>query len=189
MYSIRNNNKKTSSIYTISWTSHTDPLFLQSIKHVIPHAIFKDGYCIDLMATSICSVDSMEFDYDMLVLLAKCISNQIIFMEKRRQTFIGFELADILCVGDSKHFFIANSARIVSWDTRISVPFIKPTFTSPEIRDLIKLPAYVSALTGRYSLATLIVALLGGSPDAIKYTKLYWFLHRCLSYSPIFALV
>lgn len=185
MYSITH--KKTSSIYTISWTSYTDPLFLQSIKHVVPHAIFKDGGCIDVIATSVCSVDSMEFDYDMLVLLAKCISNQIIFMEKRRQTFIGFELADILCAGS--HFFIANSARIVSWDTRISVPFIKPTFTSPEIRDLIKLPAYVSASTGRYSLATLIVALLGGSPDTIKYTKLYWFLHRCLSHSPTFALV
>ena len=185
MYSITN--KKTSSIYTISWSSYVDPLFLQSIKHVVPHTIFKDGPCIDLMATSICSLDSMHFDYDMLVLLAKCISKQIIFMEKRRQTYIGFELSDILCVG--KYFFIANSARIVSWDTRISAPFIKPTFTSPEIIGLVKLPAYVSPLTGRYSLATLIVSLLGGSMDGIKYTKLYWFLRRCLFHSPGFALV
>lgn len=188
MYSITH--KKNSSIYSISWDSLIDPLFLQSIKHVIPHAILKDGHCIDLIATSVCSVDSVEFDYDMLVLLAKCISNQIVYMEKRRQTFLGFELSDILCIGDGKYFFISNSSRIVSCDTRLTVPFIKPTFTSPEIRDLIKLPAYVCQLTGRYSLASLIVALLGGSIDTIKYTKLYWFLHRCLSSSPpIFALV
>jgi hypothetical protein len=51
------------------------------------------------------------------------------------------------------------------------------------------LPAYVSQLTGEYSLATLIVTLLGGSIDTIKYTKLYWFLQRALSSSSGFVLV
>jgi hypothetical protein len=186
MYSITH--KKASPIHTISWSSYVDPLFLQSIKHVIPSAIFKDSQTIDFMTTSLLSLDSVEFDYDMLVLLAKCVSNQIVYMEKRRQTFIGFEFSDILCVG-SNYFFIANSERIISYDTRLTVPFIKPTFTSPKIRDLIKLPAYVSQLTGEYSLATLIVTLLGGSIDTIKYTKLYWFLQRALSSSSGFVLV
>lgn len=182
MYSIYS---KSTSSHSISWHT-TVPFFLQSIQNIIPFAILKSSNTIDILATSISTIDNMEFDYDMLVRLAQCISKQILYMEKKRMTFIGFELSDILSVG-GKYFIIANCSHLVSYDTRLTIPFVKPTFTSPEITGLIKLPAYISPLTTRYSLGALIMALLGGS--SVKYTKLYWFLERCKSFSPHFAIV
>lgn len=167
-----------SAIRTVTWQSVDDSL-LQSIKQVVPFATLKSATAIDIMTTSLSDIRQTVFDYDMLVLLVQCLITQIVYLEKRRKTFLGFELEDILSVGDGKYFFIANSSRIVSYDTRMCVPFVKPTFTTPGIKNIVKLPAYLCPLTARYSLGELVRSLLGDSIDVIKYTKLYWFLKRC----------
>jgi len=114
-------------------------------------------------------------------------------MEKRRITFIGFELSDIVSINGGKYFVVANYSRVVSFtDTTIYIksPFVKPTFTSPEIMAITKLPASVSYTVAKYSLGALIVSLIGGDVNVIKYTKLYWFLNACLENQGLgFALV
>jgi hypothetical protein len=204
MYQISCSNPNCS--YTISWFSKSSthsfptpipsltpspssptPSFLQSIKQVIPFASIMEGGAIHIMTTSVKRIDEMEFDYELLVVLVQCLINQILYLEKRCVTFIGFELADIVSIGGGKYFFIANCSNLTSYD--LVLPFVKPTFTTPEIKNLVKLPAQLSPFTARYSLGVLIISLLGGSMEIIKYTKLYWFLHRCINSTSNFALV
>ena len=177
------------SSYTISWHSIPSSFLQQSIKQVVPFASIMEGGSIHIMTTSAQRIDKMEFDYEMLVVLVQCLINQILYLEKRRVTFTGFELADIVSVCGGKYFFIANCTNLTSYDNRIVLPFVKPTFTTPEIKNLVKLPAYLSPFTARYSLGVLVISLLGGSIEIIKYTKLYWFLHRCINSTSNFALV
>lgn len=172
------------SSYTISVPSS---FLQQSIKQVVPFASIMEGGAIHIMTTSVQRIDEMEFNYDMLVVLVQCLINQILYLEKRRVTFTGFELADIVSVCGGKYFFIANCSNLTSYD--LVLPFVKPTFTTPEIKNLVKLPAQLSPFTARYSLGVLVISLLGGSIEIIKYTKLYWFLHRCINSTSNFALV
>lgn len=178
MYSI----KKEISNVSITWKDVSVP-FMQSINAVIPYAILKSNNKIDIIATSVKPLAielAVNFEYDTLVRLAKCISRQILYMEKRGITLVGLELSDILVV--NQDFIVANYKRVVSYSDsmiRFITPFYKPTFTSLEIKGLRNLPCNVSYLTAHYSLGSLIVFLLGGSIDVIKYTKLYWFLKRC----------
>ena len=183
---------------SISWDLVVSLPFLQSIQHIVPFAIIKSdsdiASSLDLMSPSVVRMDmDATFDYETLVRLVQCISRQIIHMEKRRLTFIGFELSDIVSISMGKYFVVANYSRVVSFtDTIIYIksPFVKPTFTSPEIMAITKLPACVSYTVAKYSLGSLIVSLIGGDVNVIKYTKLYWFLNRCLENQGLgFALV
>ena len=178
MYSI----KKEISNVSITWKDVSIP-FMQSINAVIPYAILKSNNKIDIIASCVKPLTiEFEYDYDALVRLAKCISRQILYMEKRGITLVGLELSDILSV--NQDFIVANYKRVVSYSDsmiRFITPFYKPTFTSKEIKGLHNLPC-----NAHYSLGSLIVFLLGDSNvdsidsiDSIKYTKLYWFLKRC----------
>ena len=179
MYSIK---KEIGSNVSITWKDVSIP-FMQSINAVIPYAILKSNNKIDIISTSVKPLTielAINFEYDTFVRLAKCISRQILYMEKRGITLVGLELSDILVA--NQDFIVANYKRVVSYSDsmiRFITPFYKPTFTSLEIKRLVKLPSNVSYLTAHYSLGSLIVFLLGDSIDAIKYTKLYWFLKRC----------
>ena len=174
---------------SISWDLVVSLPFLQSIQHIVPFAIIKSdsgtASSLDLISSSVVKMDRESvFDYETLVRLAQCISRQIMHMEKRRLTFIGFELSDIVSISMGKYFVVANYSRVVSFtDTSIYIkcPFVKPTFTSPEIMAITKLPATVSYTVAKYSLGSLIVSLIGGDVNVIKYTRLYWFLNRCLT--------
>ena len=186
---------------SISWDLVVSLPFLQSIQHIVPFAIIKSdssiASSIDIASSSSSAIVKMDmdatFDYATLVRLVQCISRQIMHMEKRRITFIGFELSDIVSINGGKYFVVANYSRVVSFtDTTIYIksPFVKPTFTSPEIMAITKLPASVSYTVAKYSLGALIVSLIGGDVNVIKYTKLYWFLNACLENQGLgFALV
>jgi len=178
---------------SISWDLVVSLPFLQSIQHIVPFAIIKSDSSVIASSLDIASSSAIvkmdmdaTFDYATLVRLVQCISRQIMHMEKRRITFIGFELSDIVSINGGKYFVVANYSRVVSFtDTTIYIksPFVKPTFTSPEIMAITKLPASVSYTVAKYSLGALIVSLIGGDVNVIKYTKLYWFLNRCLATS------
>ena len=182
MYSILQSQQRIS----VSWKDVSGP-FMQSINSVIPYAILKPNNKIDIIATSVkplTATIAFNLDYDALVRLAKCISRQILYMEKRGITFVGLELSDILSVENGRDFIVANYERVVSYSDftiRFVAPFYKPTFTSREVKELVVLPGNVSYLTAHYSLGSLIVFLLDDLIDTIKYTKLYWFLIRCLN--------
>lgn len=179
MYSI---GSTSSSCCFIKWTGNVSVPFMQSIKEVIPHATLTSSNKIELFATKIEPItESMSFDYKTAVRFVECISKQILYMEKRAITFIGFELKDILAVENGRYFVVANYSRVVSCadhNIRLIVPFHKPTFTSIGIKNIKRLPAVASHLTARYSLGLLVSSLI--KDLSIQYTKLYWFLKRCL---------
>ena len=111
--------------HSISWDLVVSLPFLQSIQHIVPFAIIKSdsdtASSLDLMSSSLVKMDmDATFDYETLVRLAQCISRQIMHMEKRRITFIGFELSDIVSISGGKYFVVANYSRVVSFtDTTI----------------------------------------------------------------------
>ena len=61
-------------------------------------------------------------------------------------------------------------------------PFKKPTFCSPELACIHSLPASVHWKTCFYSFALLLQSLL--KDDVPRFTKLYWFLERCMKNAP-----
>ena len=80
MYSILQSQQRIS----VSWKDVSGP-FMQSINSVIPYAILKPNNKIDIIATSVkplTATIAFNLDYDALVRLAKCISRQILYMEK-----------------------------------------------------------------------------------------------------------
>lgn len=159
----------------IKWNEVSVP-FMQSIKEVVPHAVLLDKQA-RLFARKIEPLQSSSCD---VVCLAECISKQILYMEKRGITLIGFEMSDIVSVNEGQYYVAINYERVMPYADgmiRFLVPFCKPTFTAVQVQTL---PASVSYLTGRYSLGCLLLALLDGSIESIRYTKLYWFIKRCI---------
>ena len=156
--------------------------FMQSIKEIIPHATLITSNKIELFATKIEPLtETTTFDYKTAVRFAECISRQILYMEKRAITFIGFDLKDILSIENGRYFVVANFSRVISCanhNIQFSAPFYKPQFTTLNIQNIQRLPAVASHYTARYSLGLLVCSLI--SIDTIRYTKLYWFLKRCL---------
>ena len=71
-----------------------------------------------------------------------------------------------------------------------TVPFCKDYYISPELKEITSLPSTINAKTIYYSLGLFIIDLLYSFfsikerknpktiPPQIKYTKLYWFLHK-----------
>lgn len=175
MYSVNN---KTSSVF---WDTDVSSPFLQSIKEVIPYCWIGTNTCY-IPSNKIKPLTKSEscMEYDTAVKLAQCISKQILYMEKRGITLTGFELEDILMIDDGRAFIVANYERVVSYSSlviRFFVPFHKPTFSALSGNHL---PMTVSYLNARVGLGLLLVHLLGNDAANIRYSKLYWFINRCL---------
>lgn len=164
---------------TINWDTDVSSSFLQSIKEVVPYCWIGINTC-HIPSNKIRPLTKQDMsNYDNVLKLAECISKQILYMEKRSITFIGFELDDILSIDDGRAFIVANYERVMSYSfmsIRIFVPFHKPFFSSLPCNHL---PMNVSYLTARVSLGLLLVHLVGNLTN-IKSTKLYWFIQRCL---------
>jgi len=79
-----------------------------------------------------------------------------------------------------------------------TVPFCKDYYISPELKEITSLPSTINAKTIYYSLGLFIIDLLYSFfsikerktttiktiPPQIKYTKLYWFLHKATLPNP-----
>ena len=129
---------------------------------------------------------------------AKCIkmidtlTQQIKYLEQINYAFYGHNVSDILVINDD--IFININANTLLPITNNSItflyPFEKPYFLNPEIRMITRLPSKIHFKSGYYSLAALIIyCLLNEDIQDLKdeevlhpifYTKIYWFLKRCL---------
>lgn len=164
---------------TIFWESPVCSPFLQSLKEVIPICCVNTDSCY-IPSNKIKPLTNDYLNYELAVRLAECISKQILYLERRGLTLTGFDLTDILCVDDGRYFIAANYERIVPHTNqliRFFVPFYKPIFTCIKGN---KLPITSSYLNARASLGLLLIHLLDGDINNIRYTKLYWFISRCL---------
>jgi hypothetical protein len=129
---------------------------------------------------------------------AKCIkmidtlTRQIKYLETIQYAFYGHNVSDILVINDD--IFININANTLLPITNNSItflyPFEKPYFLNPEISTITRLPSKIHFKSGYYSLAALIIYCLlnediqGNKEEEVLkpifYTKIYWFLKRCL---------
>jgi serine/threonine protein kinase len=123
-------------------------------------------------------------------------------------TILGYNPKDILVINNNKFVFMGTESmsEIEGTNVLISYPFIETDFFgSPELLKVKELPSYVHYKTAYFSLGCLIVYALLGDDEfyteylknkevnkiveylkdhAIKDTKLYWLISRCLVEDP-----
>ena len=139
---------------------------------------------------------------DLFLSEAKCIrmidtlTRQIKYLEKVRYAFYGHSIDDILVINDDIFININANTLLPIKDYQISFlsPFIKTQFMSPEISNITSLPSKIHYQSSYYSLAALVIYCLLNKDLQTKvetedlerllkpifYTKIYWFLKRCL---------
>lgn len=161
----------------------------------------QDSNTIVLYANSITFLKPVILDPMRLILSLK---QQQEFLEKHNYGFYALNIEDIIIINDSI-FICVNSNLIKAFKEGTQLlcfykPYDRPkhigaslTFFSPELEKKV-LPAIVSYKTVYYSLGALAIYCMFG-PDSknknideillpIKYSKMYWFLKRCLDENP-----
>ena len=139
---------------------------------------------------------------DLFLSEAKCIrmidtlTRQIKYLEKIRYAFYGHSIDDILVVNGDIFININANTLLPIKEKHISFlsPFIKTQFMSLEISNITSLPSKIHYQSSYYSLAALVIYCLLNKDLQTKvetedlerllkpifYTKIYWFLKRCL---------
>ena len=138
--------------------------------------------------------------------MIKCLTTQIEYLNRNNLAFYGFDKSDIIVINESI-FLISSLNYLYNLDKERNItfytPITKPFFSSPEFVSLKQLPAKINYKTNYYSLGALIVYFyldihiqLSLENDTkretiaelflkpIYYTKIYWFLLRCLKDDP-----
>jgi len=139
--------------------------------------------------------------------MIKCLTRQIEYLNKNNLAFYGFEKTDIIVINENI-FLIASLNYLYTLDKERNLnfytPISKPFFSSPEFMSLRQLPSKISYKTNYHSLGAIIVYFylglqlslenetkreqIPGSIESllkpIYYTKIYWFLLRCLKDDP-----
>lgn len=138
---------------------------------------------------------------DLFLSEAKCIrmidtlTRQIKYLETVKYAFYGHSIDDILVVNGDIFINISENTLLPIKDNHISFlsPFIKTQFMSLEISNITSLPSKIHYQSSYYSLAALVIYCLLNKELQTKevedlerilkpifYTKIYWFLKRCL---------
>ena len=141
---------------------------------------------------------------DIFLSESKCIrmidtlTRQIKYLENARYAFYGHSIDDILVVNGDIFININTNTLLPIKDNQISFlsPFIKTQFMSLEISNITSLHSKIHYQSSYYSLAALVIYCLLNKDLQTKvetkvedlerilkpifYTKIYWFLKRCL---------
>lgn len=142
--------------------------------------------------------------------LIENLTNQIDYLSKEyNHTFYRINPNDILVIDFSQFLYISSDDLMPLKRTNpesvptiiFTMPFCKDYYISPEIKEITSLPSKINAKTIYYSLGSFIIDLLyilfsikerkatttttiKTIPIQIKYTKLYWFLHKATLLNP-----
>lgn len=139
--------------------------------------------------------------------LIKNLTNQLHYLSKEyNHTFYRFNPKDIIVIDFSQFLYISlddlmpitinNTTNNPINEIIFTVPFCKDYYISPELKEITSLPSTINAKTIYYSLGLFIIDLLysffsikerkspNTIPPQIKYTKLYWFLHKATMQNP-----
>lgn len=168
-------------------------LFISSIQHVVGNSLKNnEGTKIIFHASNVVTLADVlakrHLTYDEALVMVGFLTKQLMFLNERNVTILGFDLKDILVLNDVSLFFIASPMNVKGISGKkidFDLPFYKPEFVSPLVADVSSIPSSVSCFVDRYSLAIVVIYAIGMSNmnlDLIKNTKLYWFLKRCLDH-------
>ena len=142
--------------------------------------------------------------------LIENLTNQIDYLSKEyNHTFYRINPNDILVIDFSQFLYISSDDLMPLTKSTtnpespiiiFTMPFCKDYYISPEIKEITSLPSKINAKTIYYSLGSFIIDLLyilfsikerkttttttTTIPTQIKYTKLYWFLHKATMPNP-----
>ena len=124
-----------------------------------------------------------KFDYNLVIYLMHCLSKQQLFLESIGYSFYTLCLNDIIVI-DDKYFFCIEQKLIMPIDKNKMLTFYKPPlnshFNSPELLAMNSIPFKTSYKTIYYSFGALAIYCLGKYLNCCKYTKLDWFIRRCI---------
>ena len=135
--------------------------------------------------------------------MIKCLSEQMKNLKRMSNLiFYGFDLDDILVINKDTFIIVSSNHLLKIEDERnnniiFNCPFMLPYFSSPELISVNTLPTEVDYRASYYSLGALITFCLTNKYlfvgnevmreadiekvlQPIFYTKVYWFLKRCL---------
>jgi len=170
-------------------------IFLSSIQQVVANSLKneRETKLIFYASTVLTLADVLKnqsLTYDECLIMVGCLSTQLMYLNERNITIMGFDLDDILVLNNMSMFFIASPQYLKNvYNKKIDfdLPFYKPKFVSPLIEAVESIPSCVPCFVDRCSLAMIIIhafgiSLLDLNLDSIKNTKLYWFLKRCLNH-------
>jgi hypothetical protein len=136
--------------------------------------------------------------------MIKCLSEQMNKLKRfSNLIFYGFDLDDILVINKDTFIIVSSNHLLKIDDERnnkiiFNCPFMLPYFSSPELIAVKSLPTEVDYRASYYSLGALITFCLTNKYlfignevmreadiekvlQPIFYTKVYWFLKRCLT--------
>lgn len=183
----------TNNKYTLNIDSDHSTIFIKSIIQLNiltnPTVNSTQTFLSFYTSSNVCSLEDLlrkyhnNLPYEIVIQLAWYLTSQIKYLERNHYTFFYIHPKDILVLLPMNTFFIAvpNMVCPINHATiKLSTPFNKDQYAAPELLTVNRLPAIVHSCTsGYYSLGKLITEL---SPhNLFIYTKLYWFIERCLA--------
>ena len=131
--------------------------------------------------------------------LIENLTNQLQYLSKKHNhTFYRINPQEIIVIDFSQFLYISTDDLMPltgSHEIIFTGPFCKDYYISPELKEIAILPSKINAKTIYYSLGSFIIDLLytffsikattiKTIPTQIKYTKLYWFLHKATLPNP-----
>jgi len=198
-YKIINSNKSNSFILDLESgrndITNNVKIFLSSIQQVIANSLKNEKqtkliFHASKVLTLADVLKKQSLTYEECVIMTGCLSTQLIYLNERNITIMGFDLDDILVLNNISMFVIASPQylkNVYNKNIEFDLPFYKPKFVSPLVEAVESIPSVVPCFVDRCSLAMIIIHSFGASHldldlESIKNTKLYWFLKRCLNH-------
>ena len=134
------------------------------------------------------------FNHKTSEILMSNLVNLILYLEEQKYTLSSISVSDIVII-DKIHFVFMNSSHVVPIVNNyisITSPLEKSEFLSPELKQLKSIPSKIYFTSCYYSLAKLVFYALfkvnyytdSKELKKIYYSKLYFFLLRCLNQDP-----
>lgn len=198
-YKIINSNKSNNFILDLETGTNdiTNNLnvFLSSIQQVVANSLKNEKetklmFHASKVLTLADVLKNQSLTYEECIIMVGCLSAQLMYLNERNITIMGFDLDDILVLNNLTTFFIASPQHlknVFNKKIEFDLPFYKPMFVSPLLEAVESIPSCVPCFIDRCSLAMIIIHAFGICDldlnlDSIINTKLYWFLKRCLNH-------
>jgi serine/threonine protein kinase len=199
-------NKREPTIYTFFFPSFSETLIksIVSTKLITGATVTDDYMSLSFNATTVKTLKSFlkaSLPYELVLKIIYQLSTQLKYLiETHNETFIGYNINNVIVIDDTTFVYISNEelCKIEAGQITITYPFSRSDFyMSPDISIIKEIPSNVHYKSVFYSLGCLIVDCLLFNHEeeernphkildkvAIKQTKLYYFLKRCLSEEP-----
>jgi len=205
--------KEGSTKYKFVFSNYSEAL-IKSIVHtrVIPDiSVYNDYHTITFSATSVQTYTEFrdlhlfdrngvtQLNYDDTMQVVSSLATQLKYLiDEQSSCFYLFDTDNLIVIDGNKFLYMSNDHMAnVTPDGKVMLiqPFgkkIPKTFVSPELTRVVCIPSKVDYRTAYYSLGALALHCLSGDNfgnedavlGALKGTKLYAMLQRCLAEDP-----